>query len=494
MLFFNSLLIAPHAIIPPMLLSPEDAQPKKDRRFGLLPLGWAIAISATIMFLISCTRHLMLQSTGYDLGIFDQAIYLISQGQTPFSSLMGFHILGDHGAWIFYLIALLYKIYPHVFWLFLLQSVALALGALPIWYLAKLAGLKDDQNFVVVIAYLLYPVVFNANLFDFHPEVMAIPALAWAVLSARLNKLGQFLIAIVLVLGCKAALSLTVIALGIWLIFLEKRRIYGAIALTMGTAWFIFATKFLIPSFSGAEVAAVSRYNYLGNSVFEIITNVFLQPQRILKVLFSWNNLRYLLLLLLPVAWGLRLPQLTYLIPAVPALLLNLLADYLPEYQPQKDIVFQYSVPIVPFLILVVIHTLAAGRSWIKHQRIIIIWSLVFFLGLARWSYFITKYLPEMKTWQATKEAIARVPAQAAVLADNNIVPQISHRQTIQRVTLDNLALLNQYDCVLLNQNHQESGIPQEAIANRIKDLQQMPEFHLDYQRDGVWLFKKNIL
>jgi len=473
-----------------MLLSPEEAQPKKDRSFGVPPLMWAIIIiSATVLFLISCARHLMFQSTGWDLGIFDQGIYLISQGETPFSSLISFHILGDHGAWIFYLIALLYKIYPHVFWLFLLQSVALALGALPIWYLAKLAGLKDNQNFVVVIAYLLNPVVFNANLFDFHPEVMAIPAFAWAILSARLNKIGQFLIAIVLVLGCKAVLSLTVIALGIWMIFLEKQRIYGAIALTMGTAWFIFATQFLIPTFSGSEAAAVSRYSYLGNSVVGIIINLFLQPQRIFKVLFSWYNVKYLLVLFLPVIWGLGLSQMRYLLPAAPALLLNLLADY----PVQKDIVFQYSIPIVPFLMLAIIHTLAAGDGWIKNRRIIIVWSLVFFLILARWSYFITKYLPPMKTWQATKDAIARVPAQGAVLTDNNIVPHLSHRPIIQRVTFKTLDNLMQYDYVLLNQNHQEPGIPQELIAEHIKDLQQIPAFYLDYQRDGVWLFKKGI-
>lgn len=473
-----------------MLLSPEDAQAKKDHSFGIPPLMCAIVIiSATVMFLISCARHLMLQSTGFDLGIFDQAIYLISQGETPFSSLMGFHILGDHGALVFYLIALLYKIYPHVFWLFFLQSIALALGVLPIWYLAKLAGLKDNQNLVVAIAYLLYPVVFNANLFDFHPEVMAIPALAWAVLSARLNKIGQFLIAIVLVLGCKAALSLTVMALGIWMIFLEKQRIYGAIALTMGTAWFIFATQFLIPSFSGSEAAAISRYSYLGTSVVGVIINLFIQPQRIFKVLFSWDNFKYILVLFLPVIWGIRPSQMGYLLPAAPAFLLNLLADY----QPQKDIVFQYSIPIVPFLMLAIIHTLAAWGGWIKNRRIIIVWSLVFFLLLARWSYFITKYLPQMKTWQATKDAIARVPAQAAVLTDNNIVPQLSHRPIIQRVTIKNLDNLMQYDCVLFNQNHEEPGIPQELIAENIKDLQQRPEFYLDYQRDGVWLFKKGI-
>jgi len=84
----------------------------------------------------SALRHVLLQSSAFDLGIFDQAVYLISQGKTPISSFMGFYILGDHAALIFYPLALLYKIYPSVYWLFAVQAISLASGAIPTWYIA----------------------------------------------------------------------------------------------------------------------------------------------------------------------------------------------------------------------------------------------------------------------------------------------------------------------------------------------------------------------
>ena len=48
-----------------------------------------------------------------------------------------------------------------------MQGLALALGALPVWYLAIQAQLSQAQAYGMAVAYLLYPVVFNANLFDF---------------------------------------------------------------------------------------------------------------------------------------------------------------------------------------------------------------------------------------------------------------------------------------------------------------------------------------
>ena len=78
---------------------------------------WMAAAAAAILFLCSSLRHALFQSTAWDLGIFDQVIYLISQGKPPISSFLGFHIMGDHASWIFYILALFYKIYPDVHWL-----------------------------------------------------------------------------------------------------------------------------------------------------------------------------------------------------------------------------------------------------------------------------------------------------------------------------------------------------------------------------------------
>ena len=94
------------------------------------PLVWLVAIATMVLFVCSSLRHALFQSTAFDLGIFDNAIYLISQGQEPIVSFRGLHILGDHAAWILYPLGLLYAVVPDVHWLFAVQGLSLALGAI----------------------------------------------------------------------------------------------------------------------------------------------------------------------------------------------------------------------------------------------------------------------------------------------------------------------------------------------------------------------------
>ncbi|MHC5611111.1 MAG: DUF2079 domain-containing protein [Nostoc sp.] len=451
-------------------------------------LGWIISVSSLILFGCSSLRHELFQSTAFDLGIFDQAVYLISQGQPPISSFMGFHILGDHAAWIFYPLALLYKIYPSLYWLFAVQAVALALGALPTWHLARQAGLKENQAIAIAFVYLLYPLVFNANLFDFHPEIIALPLLLTAVLAARLGQVGWFCLSIFLVLGCKEVLSLTVVGMGVWLLLFEKRRLYGAIALGAGMAWFLIATQVIIPFFNSAEAVAMVRYSYLGNSILGIAKNIVFQPRLILEKVFLLNNLEYLVLLLAPVIWGLSPQSIKPLVGAIPCLALNILADY----QPQKDLVHQYSIPALPFLLLAVISSLAAGRGWLQNKRAIILWSLVAFLSLAKFTYFGGRYLESIDTWQATKQAIAQIQTKGSVYTTAQISTHLSNRKLITYTNADSPpADLNAFNYVLLNLRHPGWSSNQEFAASLVNQLKNNQEFQLKYQRDDVYLFVK---
>ncbi|MFN6365485.1 MAG: DUF2079 domain-containing protein, partial [Aphanizomenon sp.] len=323
-----------------------------------------IGISALILFISSIIRHELFNSSG-DLAFFDQTVYLVSQGKPPISSVLGFHILADHAAWILYPIALLYKIYPHVYWLFAVQSIALSLGAFPTYLLAIQAGLKENQAIAIVIVYLLYPVLYNSNLCDFHPDTIAVPAILTAVLAAREGKLIWFCISVLIVLGCKAVLSLTVVAMGVWLLFFEKRRLYGVIAIISGIAWFLIANKIIIPFF-GSEATLVNRhfyrYSYLGKSFSETLEIIISQPQIIFIHIFNLINLEYLSFLLAPVIWGLMPKYMTPLIGAIPCIALNILADH----ASQKNVILHYSLPTIPFLILALIASIAANKAWIK--------------------------------------------------------------------------------------------------------------------------------
>lgn len=469
----------------------------------LHPVFSMIVVATIILFATSSARHALFHSTAFDLAIFDQAIYLISQNQTPFSSLMAINIFGDHAAFIFYPLALLYKIYPDVHWLLFVQAISLALGAWPSWSLARQAGLNEQKSIAVAAVYLLYPAVFNVNLFDFHPEVIALPALLAAILAARLNKTLWFCAAIVLVLSCKAVLSLTVAAMGLWLLCFDKKRNCGLIALFLGAGWFLVATQAVIPYFNqGREHAGIGRYQYLGNSVFEIAINLILKPNLVLGRLFSLDTLEYLALSLLPVIWWLSPRQLTPLISAVPMLAMNILSD-IPA---QRDLIHQYSIPILPFLLVTVISSLAAsnqqkGKTIFDRlpipnyplPRVIVIWSLIAFLALAKYGYFWTIYLNGIDTLSATKEAISLVETKGSVLTSAQIAPHLAHRPVVKLTQADAPpANLAEFDYVLLNLRYPGWMSDRAFVENLITQLKNNPQFQLKYQRDDIYLFTQN--
>jgi uncharacterized membrane protein len=467
------------------------------------PVFLMIVVTTIVLFTASSARHALFQSTAFDLAIFDQAIYLLSQNQTPFSSLMAINIWGDHAAFIFYPLALLYKIYPDVRWLFLVQAVALALGAWPSWSLARQAGLNNSISWAIACIYLLYPLVFNVNLFDFHPEVIALPALLAAILAARLNKTLWFCAAIVLVLICKAVLSLTVAAMGLWLLCFDKKRNCGLIALFLGAGWFLVATQAVIPYFNqGREHAGIGRYQYLGNSVFEIAINLIVKPNLVLERLFSLETLEYLALLLLPVIWWLSPRHLSSLISAVPMLAMNILSD-IPA---QRDLIHQYSVPILPFLLVAVISSLAyshqqKGKTIFDRlplpnyplPKVMVIWSLIAFLGLAKYGYFWTIYLKGLDTLPATKEAISLVETKGSVLTTAQIAPHLAHRPVVKLTQAHAPpANLAEFDYVLLNLRYPGWMSDREFVKNLVTQLKNTPQFQLKYQRDDIYLFTKS--
>ena len=452
-------------------------------------LGLAIAIGTSVLFICSSVRHALFQSS-FDLAIFDNAVYLISQGQQPFISFRGLHILGDHAALIIYPIALLYKIYPSVYWLFLIQALALAAGAVPIWYLCRATGSSESQSKTTVLAYLLYPAIFNVNLFDFHPEVIAVPAIFGAILAVKRDRLWWFIVAALVILSCKAVLALTVVGMGMWLLVSSKYRYkYAFIALGLGCVWFAIATQLIIPTFSGTEAAAVDRYGYLGDSVLDIGKNLIVKPHLVLGKIFSLATLEYFFLLAIPLAWGLFTTQWMPIIGALPILLINVLS----ESPAQRNLVHQYSLPILPWLFLIVIMAMNRKQVWLKTQRNILIWSVVAFIALGKYGYFGSLYLQNLDTWQASRKAIALIDNRASVLTTTDLAPHLTHRSLIGLTTSKlNSKELNKFTYILLNLRHPGWGSSTEIANSLLTELQKTQQFKLYFQQDDVFLFNNS--
>lgn len=473
-----------------------------------------VVISSIILFLSSSLRHIFFHSTANDLGIFDQSVYLISQGKKPISSLLGFHILADHAAFIWYPISLFYKIYPSVYWFFAIQAIALCLGAYNVYQLSLQQELKEKWSLALAIIYLLYPTIISANLFDFHPDTIATPCYLWLVLIVRQanqsnykTSLIKFFSAILIIVSCKAVLSLTVLMMGMWFVFFERKRIYGLIAMTLGFSWFIISTQLIIPYF-GTNNALISRhiihYGYIGNSFSEIITNIFLKPQILIDHIVSSSILFYLIALILPVIWGLSIKYLNPIICGLPQLLMCILSSNKSLY----TVGYQYTLPIATFLFLAVISNIKAKTYCLKNKSIIVVLVVLGFLisfnpHIDIGSNIGRDFSSLTYSFQASDKAVKKINEldnirkdgyKGSVLTTAKIIPHLSNRSMI-KLADENISkdTIGTFDYILLNTDYPILTSTREYAKRLSEELKIDARYTVALNEKGILLFVRKV-
>jgi hypothetical protein len=289
--------------------SPSVAEVRWTRRL--------IGTASGICFVLAWMRYAFFRAEVCDLGYFDQAVYLISRGKPAFIPLLGYPIFADHGAYVLYPLALLYVIYPSVLWLFAVQAAALGGGAWFVWRLARQAGVLPRWAMIVCGAWLVYPAVGVLNLQDFHPEILAVPALLGAVLYCRERRPVAFLMCLIVALGASEVVTLTVAAMGLWLFLSEKNRSYGLAALLMAACWFVVVTHIIMLLGQGRQSNGIF-FSSPGGTDGEPLRMMLAHPLTQLRWVVSNASAIYLLFLIAPIWWGLRPAHLAPLLCAAP--------------------------------------------------------------------------------------------------------------------------------------------------------------------------------
>tara|TARA_B100001250_G_scaffold176384_1_gene151579 strand:- start:6 stop:1460 length:1455 start_codon:yes stop_codon:yes gene_type:complete len=451
----------------------------------------------------SSLRHFWFQSSSWDLGIFDQAIYLISQGESPFSTLLGFHILGDHGALVLYPIGFLSIIFNSTYFLFFLQGIALASSIFPLEKISKFNQLNQNSVRASFLVFLMYPVIFNVSIFDFHPEVLALPLVLDIFVSLKINNINplwKLFLKIFFILTCKITNSFIVFGLGTWLITKRSYKLGLSVLLT-ALLWFYFIANKLIPYFGGENSNIIRQAGKFGierELLTYDINSLFIIIKRLLIQLFDISNLEYLLLLTLPIIYLLmhrdRLKILTNLIPFSPLLFLNLVSNI----SPMKDLVHQYSLFIVPFLSVSVIETLGSSNSaliqypiWFqsKAPKFIMLWSIFTFLIFSRFTFFFGHFHTHFDSFRSRKEAISMIRPSSSILTTNDLVPHLSRRNSIRFTDSISITNFNDFDEILLDLKKPGWKSTLNYVDNIYSKLNSSNLWNKRYEKDGIVLF-----
>jgi uncharacterized membrane protein len=378
-------------------------------------------------------RHLSFRSGGYDLGIFDQGIWLLGHSDEPFSTIRGRNLFADHFQPALVLLAPLGTLSLNPWGVLVLQSALLAAAA-PFLYLLALARGADRWLAAAVgLLWLASPLTQWANLFDYHPET-AVPLLfaAGALLLER-DRDWWFVATAVLASSIKEDICLVYVLWGVALALGGRVR-FGLALSAVSALWFVLATKVAIPAAGGDLDFYSARFaGDRGSSVGEVLLSAVRDPVAALDDASTPANLKILLALVL-CSGGLALLAPRMLLPALAPLIANVLSAY--SYQ--HELRFHYQ--LIPAAVFAVASAYGAGvLTRLVEPRVRSAAAVVLISGAVVVGLPLSRAVDELRqderpSADAKRHALELIPEHASVAAAPDVVPHLAQRRLVYQL------------------------------------------------------------
>ncbi len=408
--------------------------------------GWQ-ALFAGILFLyvVYFTKttievHQGLGTSSYDVGLYEQGVWLLGQGKAPFVTLMGRNMFGDHASLVLLFVAPIYRLFPSASTLFFLQSLFIALGAVPVFLAARKRLASEGMAVVLAACFLLHPAVGWSNRENFHPDSFVAFFLGMAIYGALERKWRLYWVFVILTILVKEDVVLVLLPLGIWVAMKRDRRIgVATMAATVGATmlgmFVIMRSLIGVPTRNGWRIP----FGGPGGLIREAIE----RPGNVIEHFRSDNRPFYFWQMTFPVAFVFaRRPSLA----AVSLLVIG--TNMLSTFWYQYHLEYHYSLIAVPGIILGTVYALeVVGRLW--RRRLVGLVGLTSLWACLMWGVvplgsILTPgaddpigraqpyYWPEdHPVAVAAREIFDDVPADASVAAYHALTPHLAERQLI---------------------------------------------------------------
>ena len=427
-----------------MIAPARAAVRNRGRVAGAVVTGFLIA-----WYVVAFTRTQTAIYRGYgyrtfDLSFYDQGVWLLSRFHAPYLSIVGRNLFGDHAQFTLLGIVPLYWVRPDPSTLFFVQALALGLGAVPVYLLARRRLANPLLATVLAAAFLLHPALGQSNLENFHPDAFLVPLLGFAIYAAVENRPKMFVIFCVLALLGKEDAVLVVLPLACWYAWRHNRKVGGIMA-GVSIAAVLAATNLVMRPLVGVSTRNAYRLPFstcaracsVTRHVSDFAITLFAHPVRVVRYVFASDSPNgrpfYVWQMLAPTGFVFLLaPELA----AVGFLVLA--ANVFSVESAQHRIAYHYSMVLLPVLAMGTVY--AIGRVKSERGRVIavvVVGGCALVGGILWGPYTFSRQHPPQHLSASSSEVRAieqvrkQLPANAIVAADDAFVPHVDHREHV---------------------------------------------------------------
>lgn len=422
-----------------------DNAREADRPCGLG--AWGVgALFAAFMVYLRQRQYFELQ-TGWDMAVEANVAWHMVHGPWFYNALDNRSFLGGHFSPIFILLGVVYAISEHPLTLLVIQSAALGLGAVALYWLAFKNSGSNYFAFGAVFFYMVNPYLHYSNAHDFHLSTLAIPAVLWLLVFLEYKNLWMASIVASLVLSIEESVVLPLVGLGLYLaMFRPGLRLFGTVVTLVSAGYFVVIVKVLFPMFNPEpNLFFWNRYGNMGENLEDAFINILSNPIWAFQaIILEDNKFIYILSFLAPVIF---LPLFAWreaMLLVIPIMIMQA-----SQYDGQYKLGFHYSAPALPYLFYSSISGYAYVkdriRPWIhtghwRHRAV-----LAGIMVLAAINAYRCPGYDLDKTDDAFVAAAftlaEHIPPDASVATEVRLAPLVINRHHICKITLSSMAL-----------------------------------------------------
>ena len=394
-------------------------------------LTWALVFSVLVV-----ERQNHFGTYSFDLGVYDQSVYLLSRFKDPFITVRGLHQWGFHANFGLYLFVPFYWLGfgPNV--LNVAMVLSFAAGAYPVYRIGRHYFRNPIYGLTFALLYLANPSLQFMAWETFHPDGMAILPLLFAWLFLLERRWKAFAVAAACAVLWKEDVALAIAAMGLFtVLFVRGHRVKGVITIVLAALYFQFINKVFLGHFNGNAAFYNTWFGALGDSPPKIAYNMVRHPDIVINALRDRYAAEYAWKMLTPFAW---LPVLSpgVLMIGVPQFLANTLADqtFFRDYR------YHYASVLLVGLTAAAIATVKTfgtnrgrravlmGLLVVCGVRTSVLWGLAPYSDNYDRGFWVHQAGPSDAS---RREAVAMVPDGATVAAIYNLLPHVDHRVKI---------------------------------------------------------------
>ena len=426
-----------------------------ENRLGLegASFSWRASLYVTAaVFLLFClfvgfctiAKYKAFAHGTFDFGIFCQMFEQMAKTGLPYTTVERSQYLSHfavHFSPIYYLLLPGYMLLRSPAYLLLAQAVVVGLGMFPLRRICRTLGLSPLCATGAAVLYALYPTMANGCFYDFHEnKILSVLLLYMISFILERRRLPAAVFAL-LVLCVKEDAFIYVAAVALWMLLSRRDRWFAAGMIGASLVWFVFACSMI--RLSGGEIMSDRFANFSssvgGGSLLDAVRTCFYNIGYLIREVFSGaetevyqeltysgQKLEFVLWLCAPLLFtpfaGKRSVQLVLLIPL-------LVVNLMPDWMYQFNIDFQYTYGTAALLLVSAMLTVSgwgpAGRRLFFCSALSL--GLVFSVSAVypKAQRNITRYYANKSEYDATADALKKIPADASVTAYGYMMPHL---------------------------------------------------------------------